>query len=77
MERIDVLEPMSRLNLYDTRAAGACPRAGPRPDPGDEAMTAAHAVLVGGTGAGKSHLAIAIARACNPQRRQKPFPHRR
>ena len=38
MERTNVLEPMSRLKLYGMRAAGACPRAGHRPDPGDEVM---------------------------------------
>jgi len=134
MERTDVLELMAKLKLYGMRAAGACPRAGRRPDPGDEVMTTAikrrhepprilgellaaevaekqarsikyqltiaklplakdiddfdfagtpvnetlirdlagggflaeqrNAVLVGGTGTGKSHLAIAIARAC-------------
>src|SRR5437763_277126 len=125
---------MARLKLYGMRAAGACPRAGLRPDPGDEVMTTGikrrhepprivgdllsaeiaekqarsikyqlaiaklplakdigdfdftgtpinetlirhlasgaflteqrNAVLIGGTGTGKSHLAIAIARAC-------------
>ena len=134
MERTDVLELMSRLKLYGMRAARACPRAGQRPDPGDEVMTNGikrrhepprivgdllaaeiaekqarsikyqltiaklplakdiddfdftgtpvdeaqirdlasggvvaeqrNAVLVGGTGTGKSHLAIAVARAC-------------
>jgi DNA replication protein DnaC len=134
MERTEVLELMSTLKLYGMRAAGACPRAGHRPDPGDEGMATAikrrhepprivgdllsaeiaekqarsikyqltiaklplakdisdfdftgtpvneaqirdlasgaflaeqrNAVLIGGTGTGKSHLAIAIARAC-------------
>jgi len=32
---------MTRLKLYGMRAAGACPRAGLRPDPGDEVMTTA------------------------------------
>jgi hypothetical protein len=134
MERTDVLELMSTLKLYGMRAAGACPRAGLRPDPGDEVMITGikrrhepprivgdllsaeiaekqarsikyqltiaklplakdiddfdftgtpvnqalirdlasggflaeqrNAVLIGGTGTGKSHLAIAIARAC-------------
>src|SRR5467141_3999804 len=61
MERTDVLELMSTLKLYGMRAAY------------DEVMTTGikrrHeppriAVLIGGTGTGKSHLAIAIARAC-------------
>jgi hypothetical protein len=39
MERTGVLELMPRLKLYGMRAAGACPRAGQRPDPGDEVMT--------------------------------------
>jgi len=39
MERADILELMTRLKLYGMRAAGACPRAGLRPDPGDEVMT--------------------------------------
>jgi len=39
MERTDVLELMSTLKLYGMRAAGACPRAGRRPDPGDEVMS--------------------------------------
>jgi hypothetical protein len=30
---------MATLKLYGMRAAGACPRAGLRPDPGDEVMT--------------------------------------
>jgi DNA replication protein DnaC len=134
MERADIFELMTRLKLYGMHAAGACPRAGLRPDPGDEVMTTAikrrheparivgellsaeiaekqarsikyqmtiaklplakeiddfdftgtpinqalirdlagggfivqqrNAVLVGGTGTGKSPLAIAIARAC-------------
>ena len=134
MERADIVELMTRLKLYGMRAAGACPRAGRRPDPGDEVMTTGikrrheparivgellsaeiaekqarsikyqmtiaklplakeiddfdftgtpinralirdlagggfivqqrNAVLVGGTGTGKSHLAIAIVRAC-------------
>ena len=134
MERTDVLELMATLKLYGMRAAGACPRAGLWPDPGDEVMTTGikrrhepprivgdllsaeivekqarsikyqltiaklplakdidnfdftgtpvnealirdlasgaflaeqrNAVLIGGTGTGKSHLAIAIARAC-------------
>jgi DNA replication protein DnaC len=134
MQRTDVLELMAKLKLYGMRAAGACPRAGLRPDPGDEVMNTGikrrhepsriladllaaeiaekqarstkyqltiaklplakdidgfdfigtpinetlirdlaggaflaeqrNAVLVGGTGTGKSHLAIAIARAC-------------
>jgi hypothetical protein len=38
MERTDILELMSRLKLFGMRAAGACPRAGRRPDPGDEVM---------------------------------------
>jgi DNA replication protein DnaC len=33
-------------------------------------------VLVGGTVTGKSHLAVAIARACNPRRRPWPLPYR-
>jgi hypothetical protein len=134
MQRTAILELMSTLKLYGMRAAGACPRAGRRPDPGDEVMTTGikrrhepprivgdllsaeiaekqarsikyqltiaklplakdivdfdftgtpvnealirdlasgaflaeqrNAVLIGGTGTGKSHLAIAIARAC-------------
>jgi hypothetical protein len=41
-----------------------------------------NAVLIGGTGTGKSHLAIAIARACiraglHPRRRQGPLLHHR
>src|SRR6266436_1235618 len=134
MERTDILELMSTLKLYGMRAAGACPRAGFQPGPGNEVMTTGikrrhepprivgellsaeiaekqarsikyqltiaklplakdiddfdfagtpinetlvrdlaggtflaeqrNAVLVGGTGTGKSHLAIAIARAC-------------
>ena len=39
MERTDILELMSTLKLYGMRAVGACPRAGLRPDPGDEVMT--------------------------------------
>jgi hypothetical protein len=39
MERTDVLERMAKLQLYGMRAAGACPRAGHRPDPGDAVMT--------------------------------------
>jgi hypothetical protein len=39
MERTDILELMSTLKLYGMRAAGACPRAGRRPDPGDEVMS--------------------------------------
>jgi hypothetical protein len=37
MERNDIFELMSTLKLYGmraARAAGACPRAGLRPDPG-------------------------------------------
>jgi DNA replication protein DnaC len=34
-------------------------------------------VLVGGTGTGKTHLAIAIARAADPQRRPRPLLQRR
>jgi DNA replication protein DnaC len=134
MERTEVLELMSTLKLFGMRAAGACPRAGRRPDPGDEVMATGikrrhkpprivgdllsaeiaekqarsikyqltiaklplakdiddfdftgtptnetlirelatgsliagqrNAVLIGGTGTGKSHLAIAIARSC-------------
>jgi DNA replication protein DnaC len=134
IERTDILELMSTLKLFGMRAAGACPRAGRRPDPGDEVMTSGikrrhepprivgdllsaeiaekqarsikyqltiaklplakdiddfdfagtpinealvrdlasgrfiaeqrNAVLIGGTGTGKSHLAIAIARSC-------------
>ena len=41
MERTDVLELMSTLKLYGMRAAGACPRAGRGPDPGDEVMATA------------------------------------
>ena len=125
---------MAKLKLFGMRAAGACPRAGHRLDPGDEVMATAikrrdtparivgellaaeiaekqarsikyqmtiaklplakdldgftfagtpinenlvrslktgaflaeqrNAVLIGGTGTGKSHLAIAIARSC-------------
>ena len=36
-----------------------------------------NAVLVGGTGTGKSHLAIAIARSLHPRRRPRPLLHRR
>jgi DNA replication protein DnaC len=134
MERSEILELIMQLKLFGMRAAGACPRAGQRPDPGDEVTASArkrgyeparvigellaaeiaekqarsikyqmtlaklplakdldgftfagtpineslirnlatgaflgeqrNAVLVGGTGAGKSHLAIAMARAC-------------
>src|ERR1700751_1235933 len=39
MERTDILELMSTLKLYGMRAAGACPRAGLRAEPGDEVMT--------------------------------------
>ena len=39
MERADILELMTRLKLYGMGAAGACPRAGLWPDPGDEVMT--------------------------------------
>jgi IstB-like ATP binding protein len=39
MERTEVLELMATLKLYGMRAAGACPRAGRRPVPGDEVMT--------------------------------------
>jgi len=42
MERTDILELMSTLKLYGMRAAGACPRAGLRPDPGDEVMATRH-----------------------------------
>jgi hypothetical protein len=35
MERTAILELMSTLKLYGMRAAGACPRAGLWPDPGD------------------------------------------
>jgi DNA replication protein DnaC len=34
-------------------------------------------VLIGGTGTGKTHLAIAIARACHPQWRPRPLLQRR
>jgi DNA replication protein DnaC len=134
MDRSAILELMAKLKLFGMRAAGACPRAGHRPDPGDEVMATAikrqyepariigellaaeiaekqarsikyqltlaklplakdldgftfagtpinetlvrdlatgaflaeqrNAVLVGGTGTGKSHLAMAVARAC-------------
>ena len=134
MDRSAILELMAKLKLFGMRAAGACPRAGHRLDPGDEVMATAikrrdtparivgellaaeiaekqarsikyqmtiaklplakdldgftfagtpinenlvrslktgaflaeqrNAVLVGGTGTGKSHLAIAIARSC-------------
>ena len=134
MDRSAILELMAKLKLFGMRAAGACPRAGRRPDPGDEMMATAikrqyepariigellaaeiaekqarsikyqltlaklplakdldgftfagtpineslvrdlatgaflaeqrNAVLVGETGTGKSHLAIAIARTC-------------
>ena len=36
MERTEVLELMATLKLYGMRAVGACPRAGLRPDPGDD-----------------------------------------
>jgi DNA replication protein DnaC len=134
MDRSELLELMAKLKLFGMRAAGACPRAGRRPDPGDEVMADGlkrrheparilgdllraeiadkqarsikyqlsiakmplakdldgfdftgtpinealvrdlatgrflaeqrNAVLIGGTGTGKSHLAIAIARVC-------------
>jgi hypothetical protein len=38
MERTGILELMSRLKLFGMRSAGACPRAGRRPDPGDAVM---------------------------------------
>ena len=36
-----------------------------------------NAVLIGGTGTGKTHLAIAIARALHPQRSPRPLLQRR
>ena len=40
MKRSEILELM-QLKLFGMRPAGACPRAGPRPDPGDEVMASA------------------------------------
>jgi hypothetical protein len=40
MERHKIIELMGQLKLAGMRATGACPRAGRRPDPGDEVIAA-------------------------------------
>jgi hypothetical protein len=40
VERHEIIELMGQLKLAGMRAAGACPRAAPSADPGDEVITA-------------------------------------